>query len=242
MLSGEMEVGGPYDAPLLWIHPTVDRSPSAQFRIPQGVWGELSGKLLGISYGTGEVYLILEDEVDGEHQGAFVPLSIEIPTGAMRGRFHPDGSLYLCGLFGWSSDKTDPGGFYRVTKTGAPIPLPMQIQAVDSGLIVEFSEAITTPEDALAGAFQLQGWNYRYSSNYGSPRLNLSDGSEGVTRLPVSSAVLSNDTRTVHLTIEGMQPAMQMHLEWDLQFGELGDKSSFIHFTVHRLASVEKRQ
>ncbi|OUU22096.1 MAG: hypothetical protein CBC13_07975 [Planctomycetia bacterium TMED53] len=242
MLSGAREVGSAHDPPLLWIHPTVDRSPSAQLRIPENEWAELSGKLLGLSYGTGEVYLILEDEVDGKHQGAFVPLPIEIPTGAMRGRFHPDGSLYLCGLFGWSSDKTEPGGFYRVRKTAAPLTIPLSIRAVDSGLLIEFSEAITTPVEELAGAFKLQGWNYRYSSNYGSPRLTLEDGTEGVSNLQISQANLSADLRRVHLTVEDIQPAMQMHLDWSLSFGDIGGKSSFVHFTVHQLAGDVKSE
>ena len=236
MLSGEREMGSAHDPPLLWIHPTVDRSPSAQLRVPEGAWEELSGKLLGLSYGTGEVYLILEDEVEGVHQGALVPLPIRIPTGAMRGRFHPDGSLYLCGLFGWSSDRTEPGGFYRVRKTETAQPLPLKIRAVESGLVIEFSEAITTSEERLTDAFQLEGWDYRYSSNYGSPRLKLGGGGEGTTRLPVEEVKLSNGDRSVHLKIEGMQPAMQMNLDWSLDFGNLGQHSSSIHFTVHRLA------
>ena len=240
MLSGEREMGSAYDRPLLWIHPTVDRSPSAQLRVPVGAWGELSGKLLGLSYGTGEVYLILEDEVEGYHQGAFVPLPIVIPTGAMRGRFHPDGSLYLCGLFGWSSNKTDPGGFYRVRKTGSPLPMPLSIRAMETGLHIEFSEAVTTPEEELSDAFHLEGWNYRYSSNYGSPRLNLTDGSEGTTRLSIGEVTLSEDRRKMKLQVEGMKPAMQMDLDWSLNFGDLGSHSSFIHFTVHRLATEIK--
>ena len=225
-----------YDRPLLWVHPTVDRSPSAQLRVPLGAWGELSGKLLGLSYGTGEVYLILEETVGEVHQGALVPLPIEIPTGAMRGRFHTDGSLYLCGLFGWSSDKTDEGGFYRVRKTATSLAMPLRVQAKDSGLVIDFSEAITTANEDLAEAFQLEGWNYRYSSNYGSPKLDLENGGEGTTHFTVSSATLSENRRQVHLLIEEMKPAMQLHLDWNLQFGDLGEKSSFVHFTIHQLA------
>ena len=236
-MLGVDEMRTEYDPPLLWIHPTVDRSPAAQVRVPEGVWGDLSGKLLGLSYGTGEVYLILEEEVDGVYQGGFVPLPIETPTGTMRGRFHPDGSLYLSGLFGWSSNKTDPGGFYRVRKTDTPLPYPLQVRARTDGLLITFNEKVTTETQALATAFKLKGWNYRWSRNYGSPRLDLDEGEEGMTELEIASATLSKDGKQVRLTIPDMKPAMQMHLNWSLEFEKTGAADSFVHFTVHKLAT-----
>lgn len=242
--SGSMlgidEMRTEYDRPLLWIHPSVDRSPSAQVRVPDGVWGDLAGKLLGLSYGTGEVYLILEDEVEGVHQGAFVPLPIVTPTGTMRGRFHPDGSLYLSGLFGWSSNKTDPGGFYRVRKTEAPLPYPVQLRALTDGLLITFNEKVTSSPDVLAEAFKLEGWNYRWSSNYGSPRLDLEGGEEGTTKLEITAATLSQDGKQIRLLIPAMKSAMQMHLDWTLDFEGIGNAASFVHFTVHRLAAQSR--
>lgn len=239
-MLGVDEMRTEYDPPLLWIHPSVDRSPAAQLRVPDDFWGDLSGKLLGLSYGTGEVYLILEDEVDGVHQGAFVPLPIATSTGTMRGRFHPDGSLYLSGLFGWSSNKTDPGGFYRVRKTEAPLPYPLQLRALTDGLLITFNEKITTEKDALADAFKLEAWNYRWSSNYGSPKLDLDKGEEGTTKLEITSATLSKDGKQIRLMIPAMKPAMQMHLDWALEFDGAGGSASFVHFTVHELAAESR--
>ena len=125
-------------------------------------------------------------------------------------------------------------------KTGSPLPMPLSIRAMETGLHIEFSEAVTTPEEELSDAFHLEGWNYRYSSNYGSPRLNLTDGSEGTTRLSIGEVTLSEDRRKMKLQVEGMKPAMQMDLDWSLNFGDLGSHSSFIHFTVHRLATEIK--
>ena len=225
-----------YEPPLLWIHPSVDRSPAAQLRVPEGVWGELSGRLLGVSYGTGEVYLVLEDEVDGSHQGAFVPLPITLPTGLMRGRFHPaDGSLYVAGLFGWSSDQTDPGGFYRIRRSETPLAVPTRVHAVEGGLEIDFSRPVTTKAAALVDAFELEGWNYRWSSDYGSPQLDVRTGEPGITTFDVESVTRSADGRTLRLRIPGMTPAMQMHLDWRLDFEGIGEETSFVHFTVHRL-------
>ena len=225
-----------HDAPLCWIHPTVDRSPSAQLRVPDGMWGDLSGALLGMSYGTGEVYRILEDEVNGMHQGGIVPLPIQIPTGAMRGRFNPrDGHLYLCGLFGWSSDQTEPGGFYRVRRSETTYPMPMHVRAVGDGLVIKFNAPVAV--DALdPDQFDIEAWNYRWSQNYGSPRLELETGEEGVTELEVEEVTASDDGRTVHVRIADMQPAMQMHVEYTMPFENGVEVDSYIHLTVHALA------
>ena len=42
--------------------------------------------------------------------------------------------------------------------------------------------------------------------------------------------------------IPTMKPAMQMHLNWGLEFGEIGPAASFVHFTVHQLAQVREGQ
>ncbi len=228
-----------YDPPLLWIHPSVDRSPAAQLRVPEGVWGVLAGRLLGVSYGTGEVYLILEEQVGDVHQGGLVPLPIQVPTGLMRGRFHPDGSLYVSGLFGWSSDQTDPGGFYRVRRSEKPMPIPIRVRPEVGGLVLEFNEPISTREERLADSFDLEAWNYRWSSNYGSPQLDLNTGEAGRTSLGIVGALKSEDGRTIRLLIPDMVPAMQMHLDWNLDFEGIGSRASFIHFTVHEIDGAD---
>ena len=225
-----------YDRPLLWLHPTVDRSPSAQVRVPEGTWGPLSGKLLGISYGTGEVYLVTEDEVEGVHQGAMVPLPIEMPTGIMRGRFNSaDGHLYVAGLFGWSSDKTQPGGFYRVRKVNQPLGVPLQARATTDGIVLEFSDPITSSREQLQDAFKANAWNYRWASRYGSDRYDIRTGEPGITELEIHDVHLLPGNRSVLLHIRDMQPAMQVHVDWNLDFEKIGNRESFVHMTIHEL-------
>lgn len=228
-----------YDPPLCWLHPTVDRSPAGLVRVPQDTWGDLAGRLLGISYGTGRVYMVLEDEVDGIHQGGIVPLPIEMPTGTMRGRFNDsDGDLYVSGLFGWSSDKTDPGGFYRVRRSESVFPMPQGVRAVKDGLIIFFNDPIATPDDMLTDAFNVEAWNYEWTRNYGSLQYDIKTGQAGTTMLPIEEVQISGDRRMVWLHIPEMQPAMQMHVEWALEFENSAPRESFIHLSVHRLAEM----
>ena len=141
---------------------------SCESMIPPGV--NLDGRLLGLSYGTGSVYLILEDEVNGVHQGGVVPLPIKVPTGLMSGRFSPsDGSLYLCGLVGWSSDAPEDGGLYRVSPAGPLPPMPLDVQAVSDGLVLTFSQPLG-PEAQEVGRWDVEAWNYLWSERYGVAR------------------------------------------------------------------------
>ena len=235
----DLEPRPDYDPPLCWIHPTVDRSPSAQVRVPMDTWGDLAGRLLGISYGTGEVYLILEDEIDGIHQGGIVPPPIKLPTGAMRGRFNPsDGDLYLCGLFGWSSNQTEPGGFYRVRRSETVLPMPLGVRAVRDGLVVYFNAPIATPDEDLVDAFSVEAWNYEWTGNYGSLQYDINTGKAGITSMAVDGVRLSPDRRTAWLEIPDMQTAMQFDVDWSLFFEDAGEQESFIHLTIHTLADV----
>ena len=118
-----------YDPPVVWLPKNVDRSPASQLWCTSKKWGPFYGKILSTSYGTGKLWHVMHEDVDGTPQGGVVQFPLQFPTGVMRGRFHPtDGQLYTCGLFGWSSNRTQPGGFYRVRYTGQPVNMPVKMK------------------------------------------------------------------------------------------------------------------
>ena len=128
-------------SPIVWMHNDFDRSPAEQLWVNSDKWGGLGGQLLNLSYGTGYVYVIMEEKVNGLAQGGVVRIpDFDFPTGVMRGRFHPgDGQLYACGLFGWAGNKTRPGGFYRLKHNGKPVHLPVAINALKEGVSLTFT-------------------------------------------------------------------------------------------------------
>ena len=87
-------------SPIVWMHNDFDRSPAEQLWVNSDKWGGLGGQLLNLSYGTGYVYVIMEEKVNGRAQGGVVRIpDFDFPTGVMRGRFHPgDGQLYALSL------------------------------------------------------------------------------------------------------------------------------------------------
>ena len=225
-----------YDPPICWMHPSVDRSPAAQFWVPKSSWGTLGGKLMSISYGTGFLYHVLHEEVDGKVQGGVVKLPLgAFATGSMRTRNHADGNVYICGLFGWSSNRTRPGGFYRVRRTEKPMHLPTALHATTKGIVLEFSDPVDARRAGDARRYSMERWNYLYRQNYGSKDYKLSDGSIGRDKVTAASAKVSADGRKVFLAIDDMKPCMQMSIKLRIAGKDGARVGHEIFHTIHAL-------
>ena len=236
--------------PLCWLHPTVDRSPSSQVLADHAAWGPLEGALLGLSYGTGEVYLILRDDVTvggaTRTQGGVVKLGIQLPTGLLQGRIHPTtGDLYLAGLFGWSSDRTQPGGFYRVRPRAdgwsESLNVPHRMRATDEGLELTFLFPLDPTSATDPGRWSATAWNYRRSADYGSATYALDGRRDARTPLAVREVALDAEGRTARLAIDDFGPAMQLHVTWDLVDASGRPLEHEAHLTVHALHAPRER-
>jgi len=224
-----------FEAPLCWIHPKFDRSPAAQVWVPENRWGPLAGKLLTLSYGTGDISHVLFEKLGETVQGGVVRLDVPaFPTGVMRGRFHPDdGHLYVCGLFGWAGNRTQSGGFYRLRYTGRPLHTPVELHATEKGLVVVFDEPLDPRRARESQRYAIDRWNYRWAPQYGSKDYRVSDGSIGRDPVTVRAARLSKDGRSVLLEIDDLTPCMQMHLRSRIQAADGARISPEIYSTVH---------
>ncbi len=113
--------GLPPDLPLAYLPRGMDNSSGGQAFVPDDRWGPLKGQMVHTSFGSGTIFLVLRDRVDGQPQGAVVPLPGDFRSGVHRARFNPkDGQLYVSGLSGWGTYTPDDGCFQRVRYTGAP--------------------------------------------------------------------------------------------------------------------------
>ena len=230
---GETPTG--YEPPLCWLAPFVDRSPATVVWIPDGMWGEMEDSLLSVSYGTGKVYAVLQHKIGETVQGAVTEMDLDFPTGVMRGRFHPGSKdLYLAGLFGWSSNKHGETGFYRVRMTGAPLRTAKSFRAVNDGLIISFYAPLAPDSVTKLDNWRVQSWEYRWTQNYGSPQLKRS-GAEGRDEHPVQSVTLSEDGKTVFLSIPTLTPTMQFHVNFTGNFADGIPLDGYLHGTIHVL-------
>jgi len=224
--------------PMVWMHNDFDRSPAEQLWVNSDKWGGLGSQLINLSYGTGYVYVVMEEKVNGRVQGGVVRIpDFDFPTGVMRGRFHPgDGQLYACGLFGWAGNKTRPGGFYRLKHTGKPVHIPVAIHATKNGISLTFTNALDAKTAADPESYSVHRWGYKRTRNYGS-RDYKADGSQGRDRVEVTGAKLSADKKSVLLQIADMKPTMQMQIEYKIDAQDGAYLSHRIQNTIHAIGN-----
>ena len=194
-------------------------------------WGPLKGSLLNLSYGNGRIFVVPNETIGGQMQGGMCALPIPpLPTGVMRGRFGPkDGQLYALGMVGWASDRSVPGGFYRIRSTGKPMFLPVGLRASKNALKITFTEPIDAVLANDPSRYALKTWSLKRSVNYGSEHY-------GETPMKVAAAALSEDGKTVTLTLPDIRPAWSMEVKYELKGANGEAFEGTIHNTIHRLA------
>jgi len=239
--------GGPKDnqppeLPLVYLPRGIDNSSGGQVQVPGDAFGPLNGQLLHFSFGTGSWFVVLRDEVDGQVQGAVVPMMGEFASGAHRGRFHPvDGQLYVSGMSGWGSYTPSDGCFERVRYTGESVQVPIGFRVFENGVRIRFSMPLDTAVSEDPMQHFAQCWNYRYGSGYGSPELSPTHPDiAGHDPLVIRSAHVLEDRRSLFLEIPDIQPVSQLHLrlhvnEDDTLTCSPSGTGHDLYVTVHRL-------
>jgi hypothetical protein len=215
---------------VVWITNDMDRSPAEIVRVASDAWGPFQGGLLNISYGMGRIFLVPNEEIDGQRQGGVVQLPIpDFPTGVMRGRFHPgNGQLYVCGLVGWASNQQQDGGFFRVRYTGRPAYLPIKLRATPRQMELSFSDALEPASAQDPQHFHVKIWSLKRTENYGSNHY----GEHG---LEVTGARLSPDRKTVDLEIPELQPTWGMEIKCELRGADGTPFQRTVHNSIYRL-------
>jgi putative heme-binding domain-containing protein len=219
------------DQPLCWITNQFDRSPAELLWVDSPRWKSLDHRLLNLSYGYGMVYIVPHEDVDGQKQGGMCQFPIErMPTGIMRGRFHPvDGQLYVCGMYSWAGNQTQPGGLFRLRYTGQPVHLPIELHAKSSGMEITFSDTLDPVSASNADHYSVKVWSLKRTENYGSPHYDEQF-------LEVASARVEEDGRTVFLEIPRISPTWCMEIAYRIRAPDGKRIDGKIHNTIHKLA------
>ena len=225
-----------YDGPLCWIARSVDNSAGGETWVPENCWGPLGGQMIHLSYGRCTMMLVLRDQRNGA-QGMVVPLPGRFLSGVMRARFNAnDGHLYVSGLRGWQTAALRDGCFQRVRYTGGPMHLPIGFAIQSNGIRVTFSQPLDRPLAENSDSFGIQQWNYRWSEKYGSPDLSVANpGKEGRDDVPIKSASLEQDGRSVFLEIPGLRPVMEMEIQYNLKFTDAKTVRGAVYTTINRI-------
>lgn len=231
--TGERPRG--YDPPLCWIPRRRDNSTGGQSWVTSDRWGPLTGELLSFSFGRCRMFLVLRDRVGSQHQGATWEFPLQFDSGVMRGRFHPhDGQLYVSGLKGWVSSAVQDGCLHRVRYVGGPARMPIGWQAHANGLVLQFATPLNRAAAQDVGNYAVSQWNYLWTGNYGSPEYRVDrPGEEGRTEVPIRSATLLPDGKSVFLEIDPLRPVMQMEIRYALRSHVGVEFDDVLHATIH---------
>jgi hypothetical protein len=216
--------------PLCWITNAFDRSPAELLWVDSTAWGPLNGSLLNLSYGYGKIFVVPHEQIEAQMQGGLSPLPLpNIPTGLIRGRFHPgDGQLYTCGMFAWAGSATQPGGLYRIRYTGQPIHVPLELEAHRQGMRLKFSGKLDPVAAVDPQHWSVKVWSLKRTANYGSEHYNE-------RRLDVRRVSLAEDRQTVLVECADLQPTWCMELRYNLRGADGTPVEGVIHNTVHQL-------
>lgn len=235
--------GHPPELPMVYLPRGLDNSSGGQVFVDGDDFGPLKGQVLHFSFGAGAWFTLLRDEVDGQLQGAVVPLAGDFLSGVHRGRFRPaDGQLYVTGMSGWGSYTPDDGCFQRVRYTGDRVQVPVGFHACENGVRVTFAEPIDSSVAGDLGRQFAQCWNYRYSGAYGSPEFSTTHpGVAGHDPLAIRSAHVLADGRSLFLEIPELQPVNQLHLRLHVNTNDSltcspAGTGHDLFVTVHKLA------
>jgi len=135
--------------------------------------------------------------------------------------------------------------------------MPIALAATKQCLRVDFTCELDAQAAADAANWNVETWNYIWSSAYGSPEISTTEtkvaatelGSDGRLQyskaqmterkhdqLVVKSATLSADRKSVFLTIPDLRPSMQMQLKYELKSADGTELRGQVINTIHALA------
>jgi hypothetical protein len=105
------------------------------------------------------------------------------------------------------------------------------------GLRLTFSRPLDRRTAEEAARYRVDHWNYHWSADYGSKRWSVAHPEQvGQDSLPVRSAKLDDDGRTVFLRVDGIRPVMQMEIDYQLATADGSPLVGEVFNTIHRTA------
>jgi 3-keto-disaccharide hydrolase/PA14 domain-containing protein/carbohydrate binding protein with CBM35 domain len=240
---------GPFDAnpvtkPVLWMPQNeIANSPAMPVTLRSGPF---KGQLVigDVTYGgLQRAYL---EKVNGEYQGALFRHTQGLEVGLTETTIGPDGALYVAGLGAdgnWGQEGKLKFGLQKLTPNGHNTFDMKSMSATRTGFRVTYTQPLSDEtvakiaEDAGA-AYQVQQWRYAATEQYGGPKVDEE-------ALPVTSATVSRDRRTVTLKVVGLKSDHVVHLRSPRPFAAANGEelwSTEAWYTLNAIPGKHERQ
>src|SRR5439155_12103231 len=223
--------------PLCWIPYSQDNSGGGQMFATTTKWGAFNGELFHLSYGKCVVFHVLREQVGDEVQGGVTNFPFKFVSGSMRGRFNPvDGQMYLVGMRGGQTDSSRDGCFQRIRTTGKPVDMPLSAKVSAGEIKITFTDALDGETAGAADSYSAEGCNIRWTGDYGSPEFWVTQpNKKGREPLPIQSASLLPDGKTVSLKIEGLKPMHHLVIRYKIKGADGTAISQELDYTINRI-------
>ncbi len=233
--EGRPEPPAEREKPLCWIPYGRDKSSGTLAWDLGDKWGPFKGHMIECSYDC-SIFEVIEEFVGDQVQGGVVQFPLHFPSGTMRARFNPaDGQLYLAGLRGWSSRAAKDECFQRVRYTGKPAYYPLAVKTLHDGMEVTFSGALD-PKSVEADNIGAEQFNVIRKADYGSPEFSVKNPSKAAhDDVPIKSAKLLSDGKTISLEIPGLQPCTNFNLTFKLTALDGTPVEQELDYTINRV-------
>lgn len=223
--------------PIIYMPQELDSSSGSQLWVEKDErLGPLSGHYFHASYGRARlIYLMLDEREGRKMQAAAYPLPLTMESGTLRIAKNPvDGQLYTSGLTGWQAGATREGSIQRLRYNDDGGIYLVDAKARDRQLELSFNRPVDPASVANLKAWSAEAWNYRWSQQYGSPHLKVSDpGTEGADAWKIASVELSEEGRKLTVRIPDLQPCHTLKLEFEVAGRDGGQLGGPLYFTIH---------
>jgi glucose/arabinose dehydrogenase/mono/diheme cytochrome c family protein len=204
------------------------------------VWPEdsghpFAGHLVGAEFNTRFLIRATVQHIDGVAQGAVYPLSKPGETngpeelvGPICVAFSPDGDLYVGSLHdsGWLGG-LNTGDIVRFRASGELPNGLREVRATRDGFAIKFLHPVDAAAATKPAAYTISGYTRVWQGEYATP----DSGRHTVT---VKSATLSDDGRTVSLSLDGLRTG---HV-YDIAVGNVAAEKLWPNtaaFTLHKV-------
>ena len=230
----------PIADPLTWLPHPVNPSGATQVWLNDAKMGPLNETMIHLAYSRADIFRVMFDERQTKSQAAVcnIPLPIMFPP--TNGHVNPaDGQLYLIGFQIWGTTAKRVSGIARVRYNPAvKSVLPNDLAATDKGILVRFDSAVDRTLATNPDNFSVERWNYKRTWDYGSAHYKL-DGSTGQEILTASAAYVSEDGKSVFVSVPGLTKCDQMHLGWNIKSADGKDMQNNAYFTPYNFATFD---
>ena len=213
-------------------HGEMSNSPTVPLAdTTDGRFGPFAGQVFVGEMNMPRLLRVMLEEVNGELQGASVPFFDDagLKLGNNRLAFHPtDGSLWVgeTKYENWAGSS----GLQRITWKGV---IPMEVQAMKltrKGFDLTFTRPLAEDVALAPEHFAFTSYFYNYHEKYGSKKYDTQS-------VEVTDVGISDDRRTVSLTLEMLEPWRLYELKMKGIVGAEGHPllNEWMVYTLNRL-------